>query len=44
MKSPTGEDPSGFINLIDNWEEECCRSISNSLGRRSGRSMSMFYH
>jgi hypothetical protein len=32
MKSPTGEDPSGFINLIDSWEEECCRPISNGLG------------
>ena len=33
-KPDGGGDPSGFLNLIDNWEEECCRSISNGFGRR----------
>jgi hypothetical protein len=34
-KPDGGGDPSGLSNLIDNWEEECCRSKSKGAGRRS---------
>jgi hypothetical protein len=33
-EKPDGGGSVGLLNLIDNWEEECCRSTPNGFGRR----------